>query len=399
MSEHIRTSIELFGGNETDPVPNPYPAYRTIRDEKEPALIQTLMSASYMITRYDDVRAVFQDDALFSSRVNADGIGAIMGSTIIEMDGKEHDRHRNLIAPALSPRALRGDIEASAKRIANEIIDEFIEAGSADLIRQFTFTFPLRVFFEILGIPSADHEQLHQWGISFTRVGTDPQGAIDAAQAMGKYLMPVVEDRRKTPTGDLICRLANAEVEGKSLEGEEISSFLRLLVVAGAETTYHLIGSTVSALLNNPDQFETVRSDRSRLLDAINETLRWESPVQMVMRETTEETKLGGMDIPKGASLFIAVGSANRDERQFKHPDRFDIDRTPNDHVAFGLGRHYCAGSRLAYLEATVGLNALFDRLGGLRLAPGETGQVVGLAFRGPDSLKVQFEPSNRLLS
>ncbi len=392
MSAPIRTAIELFGGTEVDPVPNPYPAYARIRSEDGPCLLQTLMNVSYLITRYDDVRTVLHDDARFSSRANEDGIGIIMGRTIVQMDGKEHDLHRNLISPALSPRALRGDLQVRAREIADEIIDEFIGDGHADLVKQFSFTYPLRVFFEILGIPRADHDRLHKWASSFTRVGADPAGALDAAAAMGEYLMPVVHERRTTPTGDLISRLAHAEVDGVGLADEEIASFLRLLVVAGAETTYHVIGSCISALLTHPDQFNRARESNSALLSAINETLRWESPVQMVMRETTEATSVGGVELPEGASLVVALGAANRDERQFDDPDRFDIERTPNEHVAFGLGRHYCAGSRLAYLEATVGLSTLFERLRSLRLAPQESGQIVGLAFRGPDRLRVEFE-------
>jgi cytochrome P450 len=391
MSERIATAIELFGGTEVDPVPNPYPAYKRIRDTAAPFQMQTLTHASYLITRYADVREVLRNDKLFSSRANADGIGIIMGRTIIEMDGKEHQRHRNIISPALSPRALRGDFETRAREIAHELIDDFADDGHADLVSQFTFMYPLQVFFEILGIPSADQAALHEWAISFTRVGADPGGAMSAAEAMGRYLMPVVEDRRKNPTGDLISRLANAEVDGHRLDDEEIASFLRLLVVAGAETTYHLIGSTVAALLTHREQLEEVRADRSKLINAINETLRWEAPVQLVMRETTEATVLGGAELPKAASIVCCIGSANRDERQFDEPERFDISRHPNEHLAFGLGGHYCAGSRLAYTEATAGLGALLDRLADLELAPGEDAQIVGLAFRGPARMRVRF--------
>lgn len=391
MSERIATAIELFGGTEVDPVPNPYPAYKRIRDTAAPLQMQTLTHASYLITRYADVREVLRNDKFFSSRANADGIGIIMGRTIIEMDGKEHQRHRNIISPALSPRALRGDFETRARDIAHELIDEFADDGHADLVSQFTFMYPLQVFFEILGIPSADQAALHEWAISFTRVGADPGGAMSAAEAMGRYLMPVVEDRRKNPTSDLISRLANAEVDGHRLDDEEIASFLRLLVVAGAETTYHLIGSTVAALLTHREQLEEVRADRSKLINAINETLRWESPVQLVMRETTEATVLGGVELPEAASIVCCIGSANRDERQFDEPERFDISRHPNEHLAFGLGNHYCAGSRLAYTEATAGLGALLDRFPDLELAPDEDAQIVGLAFRGPARMRVRF--------
>jgi len=189
-----------------------------------------------------------------------------------------------------------------------------------------------------------------------------------------------------------VSRLVHTEIDGERMSDEEVISFLRLLVLAGAETTYHLIGSTLFALLTHPEQLDAVLRDRSRVVDALDEGLRWESPVQLVMREATRDTQLAGVDIPAGSEVILCVGSANRDERRFPDPDRFDIDREDKEHIAFGFGKHYCAGSRLAYMEAEIAMNALFDRLPGLRLAPGEKCGVVGMAFRGPDRLPVEFD-------
>ena len=300
-------------------------------------------------------------------------------------------KNAGIVAGERPPIRRTGVVVAEPMPGDQQMVDEFADAGHADLVSQFTFMYPLQVFFEILGIPSADQAALHKWAISFTRVGADPGAAMSAAEAMGRYLMPVVEDRREKPTNDLISRLANTDVDGHRLEDEEIASFLRLLVVAGAETTYHLMGSTVAALLTHREQLEELQADRSKLINAINETLRWEAPVQLVMRETTEATVLGGAELPEAASIVCCIGSANRDERQFDEPERFDIGRHPNEHLAFGLGNHYCAGSRLAYTEATVGLGALLDRLPDLHLEPGEDAQIVGLAFRGPARMRVRF--------
>jgi cytochrome P450 len=171
-----------------------------------------------------------------------------------------------------------------------------------------------------------------------------------------------------------------------------VLSFLRLLLPAGAETTYRLIGSVLFALLAHPDAMAAVQGDRSSLALAIEETLRWESPVQYVSRETTAPTELSGIALPEGAYLSIAIGSANRDERQFDEPDRFDLHRRNDDHLAFGFGPHFCAGSHLARLEATIALTALLDRLPRLRLEPEAQARIVGLAFRSPDRLPVRFD-------
>jgi cytochrome P450 len=171
-----------------------------------------------------------------------------------------------------------------------------------------------------------------------------------------------------------------------------VLSFLRLLLPAGAETTYRLIGSTLFALLTHPEHLAAVRADRAFLEPVIEETLRWESPVQYVSREAAAPTTLSGVEVPEGMLISVAIGSANRDERRFPDPDRFDPARNNDDHVAFGFGRHFCAGSNLARLEARIAVDALLDRLPNLRLEPGTDARIVGLAFRSPNGLPVRFD-------
>ncbi len=205
-------------------------------------------------------------------------------------------------------------------------------------------------------------------------------------------MTPVVQRKREEGGTDLISSLARAEVEGQRLSDFEVVSFVRLLVIAGAETTYHLMGSCLYALLRDPILRERVVADRSLVPKLMDETLRWESPIGTVMREASHDIEIAGVLIKQGAGVLCHVGSANRDERQFPEPDRFDIDRVDNDHIAFGFGKHYCAGSRLALLEAEVGLNAALDRLPGLESRPGEDFNVIGFSFRGPDRLPVRFD-------
>jgi cytochrome P450 len=307
------------------------------------------------------------------------------------MDGAEHLRHRNIVTPALAPRALKGELPAFVSGVAREIIGEFAAAGRAELVEQFTFNYPLRIFTEILGLPVDDFDLIHQMAIDLSHIGTDPGRALAASKSLGEHLLPIVKQRRENPQADLISRLVVSEVEGEQLEDEEVVSFCRLLVSAGAETTYHLIGTALYALLTHRGQLEEVLADRSLLQNVIDETLRWETPVQIVPREVLEPVTLSGVDIPAGAGLIVCLGAANRDESVFPDPERFDIHRENLEHISFGFGKHYCAGSRLAYLEARVALDTLLDELPNLRLRADEACGVVGVAFRSPNRLPVTF--------
>jgi len=375
------------------PLPDPYSIYRRLRAEQPVFPVRSPMGSAHLITRYDDVLDVLKNVGTFSSRANARGIGMVMGRTILEMDGAEHLRHRKVIAPAFLPSALKGPMSDAIASIAHALIDQFAADGRADLVEQFTFTFPMRVITHIIGIPVSDYAEFHRWGLDLISVGDDPARGFAAAQAIVDYLRPILAQRRAEPTADLLSTLVHAEVEGNRLTEEEVLGFLRLLLPAGAETTYRLIGSALFGLLTHPAQLDEVRADRTALALAIEETLRWESPVQYVSREPVEAVEIGGYPIPAGDLLMIAIGSANRDETRFADPDRFDLHRNTDDHVAFGFGQHFCAGSHLARAEARIALNALLDRLPNLRLDTNEGCGVVGLAFRSPDRLPVRFDP------
>ena len=392
MSE-LMTMNDLFGGSVLDPVPDPYSVYARLRRESPVMALAGGFSSErdFMITRYDDVRAVLKNDEVYSSRVNAKGIGVVLGKTIIQMDGKEHLRHRNIVTPALAPRALKGNFPAFVSEVAHDIIGEFSASGSAELVEQFTFNFPLRVFTQILGLPVDDFGMIHQMAIDLSHIGTDPGRAIAASKALAEHLLPIVKKRRERPQSDLISRLVVAEVEDERLDDEEVVSFCRLLVSAGAETTYHLIGTALFALLTHREQLDEVRADRHLLQRVLDETLRWETPVQIIPREVLEPVTLCGVELPAGAGLVACLGSANRDESVFPDPERFDIHRENLEHLSFGFGKHYCAGSRLAYMEARVALEALLDELPNLRLRPDEECGVVGVAFRSPNRLPVTF--------
>lgn len=387
------TTVELFGGTMMSPVPNPYPVYKRLRDEWPVALVDGIFGQHYLVTRYEDALTVLRDSERFSSRANARGIGLVLGRTILEMDGPEHIRHRRLITPALTPRALTsGDLPEAIRATAHDLVDRFASRGHAELVEEFTFLFPIQVFTkQFLQLPEQDAKQFHHWALDLISIADDPPRSFAAAQAIVDYLKPVLEHRRREPGEDLISLLATARVEGEQLTDEEILSFCRLLVPAGAETTYRLLGSALFALLTHPEAMDAVRQDGELLPQVIEETLRWESPVQYVTRETTMDTELGGTVIPRKMLVSVALGSANRDERRYPDPDRFDLHRDTEGHLAFGFGRHYCAGSHLGRLEARIGLEVLLERLPDLVHDDSFEDAVVGLAFRSPNALHVKY--------
>ncbi|MBX3027921.1 cytochrome P450 [bacterium] len=388
----MATTNKLFGGSMMSPIVDPYPVYKRLRDDHPALPVNTMMGVIHMITRYDHVLTVLKDGKTYSSRANARGIGIVMGRTILEMEGREHVRFRNIIAPFFGPRAMKAETGELVSGVVHRLIDDFAGTGAAELVQQFTFTFPMEVMANIIGVPVDDYHAFHRMALDLISVGDDPARGFQAAQDLVTYLTPLMAQRKAEPRGDLLSKLVHAEVEGSRLSDEEVLSFLRLLLPAGAETTYRLTGSCLYALLRHPEVYEEVRADRSAIDLLIQETLRWESPVQFVSREATEDLEFEGQAVPAGALLSVTVGSANRDERHFPDPDRFDLHRKNDDHLAFGFGAHFCAGSHLALLEARTALNALLDRLPNLRLEADCDCNVVGLAFRSPNRLPVRFD-------
>lgn len=349
---------------------------------------------SFLITRYDDVKAVLKDDLTYSSDINQRTMGVVMGPTIVGMDGSAHLKHRTLITPSMTPRVLNGgEFHAAVRKTADDIIDTFITRGSADLHHDFCFKYPLTVFVGLLGLPTDDLDEVHHWGIDLCMVAHDPQRGLIAAEKLLNYLTPIVQAKRSRPESDMISMLVNAQINGEKLSDFEVVSFLRLLVLAGAETTNHLLGTMCYVLLHNRELMARVRGDRSLIPALFHEAMRWESPIGTLMREATVDTEIEGVAIPAGSLIICHLGAANRDERQFRDPDVFDIDRVDNEHIGFGYGRHYCAGSHLAKLEAEIALNALLDRLHGLAPDLDKRSRIIGFSFRGPDCLPVTFAP------
>ena len=353
----------------------------------------------WLVTRYADVELVLRDPKRFSSRVNADTMGPVMGTVILAMDGEEHRRYRNLVAHAFRPSALASWEATLIVPTIHRLIDGLTGRTGADLVEEITSRFPVQVIAGVLGVPSEDHERFHTWALDMNKGPDDYALSIAASAAMRAYLTPIVEDRKAHPTDDLVSDIVTAEVDGERLGDEHIYGFLRLLLPAGAETTFAAMGSCLLALLERPEVLARVRRDPNLLDAVIEETLRWETSVTMVNRETTCPVVIDGVEIPQGVSLVCATGSANRDESRYHDAQQWDLDRREPPHIAFGTGRHQCLGMHLARMELRIGLGALLERLTDLRFDPaatsagaGEAPHIEGLAFRSPPRLPVVFD-------
>lgn len=349
----------------------------------------------YIVHRWDDVQTVLRDGETFSSRINDDTMGPFMGRTILAMDGDEHRAYRNLVASAFRASSLQRWGDEVIGPSVDALLDQIAPKGKADLVHDLTARFPVQVIAAIIGVPLEDYDQFQVWADEINFGPRDPKRSKAASDAMTAYLEPIVAERRQHPCGDLLSDLVTAEVDGHTLDDDHLYGFLRLLIPAGAETTFRMFGNSLVALLTHPDALAEVTADRSLLPAVIEETLRWETSVTMVNRETTKDIQVGGCPVPKGAGILALVGSANRDESHYEQADEWDLHRPPAPHMAFGTGIHQCLGMHLARLELRIGLDAVLDRLPNLRVDPAfPPPDIRGLPFRSPPVLHVLFDAS-----
>jgi cytochrome P450 len=348
----------------------------------------------FIVYRYEDVQQMLRDNETFSSAIIIQAFGDVFGQHVmLGMDEPEHKRHRALVSKAFSQKALARWEDDLVGKVGNELIDQFADLGSTDLVKTFTFPYPTQIIAGLLGLPREDYPQFQKWSISLLSFTINPQRGKAASEALAEYFAPILADRRRDPRDDLISGLAEAEIDGQRLSDEEIFSFLRLLLPAGVETTYRSLGNLLFALLSDPDQLNAVRDDRSLLPQAIEEAVRWEPPLLTITRVANRDTELGGVPIPAGSSVMPMLGSANRQDDRFSDPNRFDIFRDGKPNIGWGHGVHVCLGMHLARLEMRVALNLLFDRLPNLRMDPqADDPHIRGQVFRSPTSLPVVFD-------
>ena len=388
---------------------NPYPVYEQLRRHSPVRAVDVPAGRLWLVTRYADARQALTDPRLVKDPAAAGLAGAmparedsLLSNHMLSADPPVHTRLRRLVNKVFTA----GRIEALRPRvrdIATSLVDGIADrgsadrassAGSADLIAEFAFPLPITVICELLGVPVADRASFREWSNTIVSGVASGQPPMQAAQALAGYIVELIADKRGNLADDLLSALLAVRDEGDRLTESELISMVFLLLIAGHETTVNLIANGVYLLLRHPDQYARLRADRSLIPAAVEEFLRYESPVETsTPRFTAEPVELGGVTIPRGELVLVALGSANRDDDRIADPAAFDIGRQENPHIAFGHGIHFCLGAPLARLEGQVAFETLLDRLPELTLAvPAEDlAWRPGILIRGLVDLPVRW--------
>ena len=360
-------------------IADPYPVYRELRDQSPlncawlpagalPGVEEPIQAWALM--RYEDVYAALRDHTTFSSARSPLLRDAFPPITLLEDDPPRHTRLRRLVNKAFTVKRIEA-LTPWIRGVANQLLDE-LRGGENDLVPGYTAPLPIRVIARLLGIPGEEYATFKRWSDALVATApTDKTENTQNIEEMMGYFGQMAAARRAQGAEDLITALVEAEVEGEKLEEWEILGICMLLLVAGNETTTHLIGNMLNVFAERPALWRQLGVDRSLAETVIEETLRYESPVQLLQRTTTRDVEVSGVRIPAGDVVNIYYGAANRDPGEFPNPDEFRLDRDQSDHVAFGMGVHYCLGAPLARAEAKVTLNAFLDQFSTIRRGHG----------------------------
>lgn len=354
---------------------------------------ELLPSEEWTLFDFESVFAAFRDDDVYGSDMYNRTIGLVFGPTILGMHGKQHHDHRSLVAKAFRQSALSQWEPDVIVPICDRLVDEFAEDGEVDLIKALTFEFPTRVTAALLGLPQDDLELFRRLSLDLISITENIEAGLTASVELGTYFQEQVDRRRSRPTDDIIGDLVAAEIDGEKLTDDAIISFLRLLLPAGLETTYRSSSNLLYLLLTHPDQLDTLQRDRDLIPAAIEEGLRYETPLVSVPRNTTQDVEIHGVPIPQGAQVNLCIGSANRDENRWDRADEFDIRRARRAHISFAGGLHSCLGMHLARVETRAMLTSLFDRATDFELRVDDDTRITGMPFRSPKHLPVSFRP------
>jgi cytochrome P450 PksS len=339
---------------------------------------------AWLITRYADVAAALKDERLAKDKRNAlsaeqaakqpwmPGVFKPLTRNMLDLDAPDHTRLRALVHKAFTPRLVEG-MRERIQALADGLLDAAERRGRMGLIRDYALPIPSSIIAEMLGVPVKDRHAFHRWSNAIVASNTSTWGmlrALPQVVAFLRYIRRLIAARRAAPQDDLVTALVQAEEAGEQLSEDELVAMIFLLLVAGHETTVNLIGNGVLALLEHPGEMYRLRNDPALLKPAVEELLRYDSPVALATeRYAREDVTVAGTTIPRGALVHAVIASANRDERQFPNPDVLDLRREPNRHLAFGQGVHFCLGAPLARLEGQIAISALVRRLPDLGLA------------------------------
>jgi cytochrome P450 len=393
-----------FQFNPMDPefIADPYPLYHRLRTE-DPVHHSPL--GFWVLTRYEDVVAALRDPRLAKEAIAsfvAARFGAplpAMGLSMLDRDPPDHTRLRGLVSKAFTPRVVEG-LRPRIQDIVDGLLDGVATRGSMDVIEEFAYPIPVAVICEMLGVPIEDHERFKGWSVDIARgldliwLGPDSdvgRRSVAARHALAEYFRGLIAQRRAAPRSDLLSGLIAAEEAGDKLNEMELLATCILLLIAGHETTVNLIGNGMLALLRHRDQLERLQRDPGLITTAVEELLRFDGPVQRTARIPSEDVTLGGHTIAKGEMVMPFIGAADRDPAQFPDPDRLDIGRSDNRHIAFGWGIHFCLGAPLARIGGQIAINTLLRRLPKVSLATDVPEYRPSLTLRGLKALPVTF--------
>ncbi len=391
---------------------NPYPFYARLRAEA-PVCTVSLPTHDkiYLITRYDDAVLAIKDPRLSKEAPKAltpeqfrrlpltRRLLQPMKKQMLDQDPPNHTRLRALVHKAFTPRRVE-QLAGRIQQLADGLLDAAAPHGRIDLIKQYALPIPATVIAEMLGVPLADRPIFQRWSTAIVAMSRSRWAmvlALSSLVSFQRYVRRLIAQRRADPQDDLLTALLQAEEAGDQLSEQELVSMVMLLLVAGFETTVNLIGNGTLSLLRNPEQRERLQAEPALIKTAVEELLRYEGPLEMTTeRFAAEDIELAGALIPRGAAVRVVLASANRDETQFDQPDRLDITRAPNRHLAFGHGIHYCLGAPLARLEGQIAINTLLRRMPDLRLAVPSDAVVwrSGMLMRSLEALPLAFSPS-----
>jgi cytochrome P450 len=384
----LEISLDDYDPFDPAVIADPFPYYRLLL--REAPVFRVEKHGIFVISRFDDVEAAAQNWQDFSTTW---GPGPqrmeLPVASILQSDPPQHTRLRSIIARAFTPRAVKA-CEPLVRTYANECVDGILEAGEADLVDRYAIPIPVVVIAELLGVPREDRDRFRRWSDDIVgAIGgrVDPRAS---QKEFNEYFSAVIEARTRDPRDDVISKLMRPNDKGEQLTVPEVLSFCLSLLVAGNETTTGLIANLFFELARRPDDWQRLREDPALQASAVEESLRYDAPNQGLFRHTTREVELHGVKIPAGTKVLLLFGATGRDPQHFEDPDRFDIARQPNRHMAFGAGIHHCLGASLGRLEANTALEVATQRIAELRLVDEAPPYVPVFFIRCPERFRIR---------
>jgi cytochrome P450 len=380
---------------------DPYPIYKRLRDEEPVSWVESV--GLWLVTRWDDVVHVDKTPDLFTGETEPSTLNRTFGKNLLGSEGDYHSRIRSIIYPAFRVAAIGHYPDEVIAPLADELIDAFAGRGEVEFVSEFAEPLSARALRRALGLEDVAEETLRRWfvdlatGASNFEADAAKQKIADRASAeVDETLEPILDRLESAPDDTLLSSMLHSEVEGERLTRQEIKSNLKVMIVGGLQAGTDLIAISMWALLSHPEQAARVIGDHALIDKAIEEGARWHSPVGTSTRQATRDAELGGVKLEQGALVAAVLASANRDERQWTDPDRYDVERREGAHLAFATGPHLCIGARLGRYEARTSYRILFDRLRNLRVDPERPTELSGWEFRSPHHLHLLFDPESR---